>query len=77
MVTNAKEWLLSYAECNKMKDVITLVHVNAKSCCRPSGRMAIESADLGPIQDSGKPVVGDMPSGQQGYSVESFLARIG
>jgi hypothetical protein len=77
MVTNAKEWLLSYAECNKMKDVITLVHVNAKSCCRPSDRKAIESAGLAPIQDSGETAVGDMPSGQQSYSVESFPARIG
>jgi hypothetical protein len=77
MVTNAKEWLLSYAECNKMKDVLTLVHVNAKSCCQPSGRQAIESAGLDPIQDSGVPVVDDMPSGLHGYSVESFPARIG
>jgi hypothetical protein len=72
MVTNAKEWLLSYAECNKMKDVLTLVHVNAKSCCQPDDRKAIESAGLDPIQDSGKAVVGNMPNGQQNYSVESF-----
>jgi hypothetical protein len=77
MVTNAKEWLLSHPECNKMKDVLTLVHVNAKSCCRPGGRKAVESAGLDPIHDSGEPVVGDMPSGQQSYSVESFPARIG
>jgi hypothetical protein len=30
-----------------------------------------------PKQDSGEPMVGDMPSGQQSYSVESFPARIG
>ena len=77
MVTNAKEWLLSYAECNKMKDVLTIVPVNTKSCCQPSGREAIESAGRDPIQDSGEPVVGDMPSGQQSYSVESFPACIG
>ena len=77
MVTNAKEWLSPHAECNKMKDVVTLVHVNPKTCCQPRGRKAIESAGLDPIQDSGEPVVGDMPSGQQSYSVESFPARIG
>jgi hypothetical protein len=62
MVTNAKEWLLSYAECNKMKNVLTLVPVDAKSCCQLSGRKAIESAGLDPIHDSGEPVVGDIPS---------------
>jgi hypothetical protein len=77
MVTNAKEWLLSYAEYNKMKNVLTLVPVDAKSCCRSSGRKAIESDGLDPIQDSGEPVVGDIPSGQQNYSVESFPAHIG
>jgi hypothetical protein len=77
MVTNAKEWLLPHAECNKMKDVLTFVHVNAKSCCQPSGRKAIESAGLDPIQDNVEPVVGDIPSGQQSYSVESFSAHIG
>jgi hypothetical protein len=77
MVTNAKEWLLSHAECNKMKDVHTFVHINAKSCCQPSGRKIIESAGLDPKQDSSEPMVGDMPNEQQSYSVEFFSAHIG